>query len=327
MIRSFHSKTRPAFTLIELLVVIAIIAVLIGMLLPAVQKVREAANRAQCLNNLKQIALAAHNYHDVASRFPTGGRLPVYVGGRPTGGTNLWVELLPYFEQDNLQKKWDYSDNRHNVAGGMNSTQAQVIKILICPSDPLPEAVVQHTSANWLAPFWCWGYYAMSSYCGNAGTRSVHPGSPPAFPGIARDGIFWINSSVRLTDISDGTSNTFLFGERFHHDPEFDLRQPVVLPGIVPISQMGTWGFVAGGGVMANVTLHTAAPINHRMPTGGDVSTLNDRACAFGSGHLGGANFAFADGHARFVSDSIPLWTLQALSTRARGEVVSGSDF
>ena len=327
MIQSLHSRTRHGFTLIELLVVIAIIAVLIGLLLPAVQKVREAANRVQCLNNLKQIALAAHGYHDVASRFPTGGRLPVYVGDRPTGATNLWVELLPYFEQDNLQKKWDYFDNRNNVAGGTNAIQAQHIKILICPSDPLPQRVVQHTSANWLAPRWCWGFYAMSSYCGNAGTRSVHPGSPPAFAGIARDGIFWIDSSVRLADITDGASNTLLFGERFHRDLEFDLRQPVVLPGIVPLTQMGTWGFVAAGGVMANVTLQTAAPINYRMPPGGDLSMLNDRACAFGSSHPGGANFAFADGHVRFVSDGIPLLTLQALGTRARGEVVSGSDF
>src|SRR5215831_19415213 len=111
MTRSLHFTTRRGFTLIELLVVIAIIAVLIGLLLSAVQKVREAANRAQCLNNLKQIALAAHNYHDAAGRFPPGVHLPVPVSDRPTGGTNLWVELLPYFEQDNLQRKWDYTDN------------------------------------------------------------------------------------------------------------------------------------------------------------------------------------------------------------------------
>src|SRR5262249_52792807 len=110
------SRTTPrrGFTLVELLVVIAIIAVLIGLLLPAVQKVREAANRTQCLNNLKQIALAAQNYHDARRKFPTGAHLPVDVRGRPTEGTTLWVELLPYFEQDNLYKQWDRDDNRNN---------------------------------------------------------------------------------------------------------------------------------------------------------------------------------------------------------------------
>src|SRR5262249_13167860 len=107
--------SREGFTLIELLVVIAIIAILIGLLLVAVQKVREAANRAQCLNNLKQIALAAHHHHDAKRRFPTGGRLPVDMGGRPALGTTLWVELLPYIEQDNLHRKWDPNDNRNNV--------------------------------------------------------------------------------------------------------------------------------------------------------------------------------------------------------------------
>jgi prepilin-type processing-associated H-X9-DG protein len=310
-------------TLVELLVVIAIIGALMSILLPAVQGSRESARRASCLNHMRQLGLASQHYHDVNKKFPTGARLPIDVAGRPTDGVNLWVELLLYFEQDNLHRWWDYNDNRKNVAGGTNAVQAQVIEILLCPSDPLPERVVEMTAANAaLTPSWSWGFYGMSSYGGNAGTRSVPPGPPPDFPGITRDGIIFIDSSVRLSHVTDGSSKTLLFGERFHHDPEFDLLRPVVLPGVAPLAALGRWGFVAGvGGAMANVTLHAAAKINYEAPAGADNVAMQNRTCAFGSGHPGGANFAFADGSARFVAEDLPLELLQALSTRAGEEV------
>ena len=162
----------------------------------------------------------------------------------------------------------------------------------------------------------------MSSYGGSAGKRSMNPGPPPDFPGITRDGIFFLDSYVRLADLTDGSSNTFLFGERYHHDPQFDLLQPVLIPGTASMTELGRWGFVAGPGAMAHVTLHTAAKINYQTPPGADRPTLDDRVCAFGSGHPRGANFDFADGSARFVAEDLPLEQLQALSTRAGQEVV-----
>lgn len=327
MCQFFKTARRRGFTLPELLVVIAIIATLLGLLLPAVQKVRAAADRMTCLSNLRQLAIAAHTYHGDHGRFAIGASLPIDVSGVPTRGTNHWVELLPYFEQDNLYKQWAYNDNRNNVAGGRNATQAQVIKILICPSDPLPERVWKLTSVTGLSPPWAWGFYGLSSYGGNAGKRSVFTGLGPSYPFMSRDGIFYIDSCVRLTGIIDGTSNTFLFGERIHDDPEFDRLRPLLWDGATPVGGWGRWAYVANSGAMFQVTLHSAAPINYRVPLGGDRSTLEDRGCAFGSGHPGGANFAFADGHVSFLSNTTPLLTLQALSTRRGGEVASEGDY
>jgi prepilin-type N-terminal cleavage/methylation domain-containing protein/prepilin-type processing-associated H-X9-DG protein len=316
------SRRRHGLTLIELLVVIAIIAILIGLLLPAVQKVREAAARATCVNNLKQIALAAHNYHGANSQFPVGSRLPTLVAGRPTRGTNVWIELLPYIEQNNLYRKWDNNDNSKNNQGGMNANTAQVIPLLLCPSDPLPQGVIDSTIPN--QPTWSDGLYAMISYGGNGGKRTVMATPPPGFEGMTADGIFFIDSRVRLADITDGTSNTLLFGERYHRDPQFDLRQPIVWSGHSPIEQWGRWGYISTPGALGHVALHTAAPINYQVPPVGDLVAVWNRAGAFGSGHPGGANFAFADGSVRFLSEAMPWATLQALSTRAGWEVVAG---
>jgi prepilin-type processing-associated H-X9-DG protein len=142
---------------------------------------------------------------------------------------------------------------------------------------------------------------------------------------MTRDGVFFLDSCIRLADVSDGTSNTFLFGERFHRDPDFDRLKLVFFPTIGPLAGWGKWGFVAKG--IGNVTLHTAERVNYRVPTGGEYSAVEDRLCTYGSGHPGGANLAFADGSVRFLSERIPLATLQVLSTRCGGEVVPAGDF
>src|SRR5262249_18103378 len=160
-----------------------------------------------------------------------------------------------------------------------------VIKLLICPSDALPQTVVENTAA--VTPPWSRGFYGMSSYGGNAGTRSVPVGAASAFSGLSRGGIFWICSCGRNVDIARGSTHTFPFGEGYHRDPAYDERIPDVQPGIAPIAQVGKWGWIAGPpGVMGNVMLHSAAPINYRMPPDGDSSALFDRQCAFGSGHV-----------------------------------------
>lgn len=310
---------RSGFTLVELLVVIAIIGLLVSLLLPAIGGARESARRTSCLNNLRQLGLAAHQHHDVNKRFPVGLRIPIDTNGQPADGTNLFIELLLYFEQDGLHRRWDYKDNRNNVKNGVDATQAQVIEILLCPTDPLPNRVSELTDATWRAPAWARGFYGMSSYGGSSGKRSMNPGTPPDFLGISRDGIFFLDSVVRLADVTDGSSNTLMFGERFHEDLDFDLQQPELVPGTVPITELGKWSYVAGAGAMANITLHSAVRINYQTPPA--ALDLEDRVCAFGSGHPGGANFVYADGSARFVSDDLPLEQLQALSTRAGEEV------
>ena len=317
------SYSRRGLTLVELLVVIAVIGILVALLLPAVQAARESARRTHCANNLKQLAVAAHHYHDTHGGFPPAFILVPTSNGSFAGGTTLWAELFPYLEEYNLQSAWDYSDYRNNLRGGRNATSAQVITVLLCPSHPLPENPVDWTniSQHWPDLAWADGFYAACHYGGNGGTLPFNYFSAPS-----RDGVFFRSSRVRLADITDGTSNTFLFGERSHQDPEYDRLTAAFDPGFGPLIKWGTWGWAGDpDGACAANSLGTPVPINYRvppLPDAGDWLWEMFRLSAFGSDHSGGANFAFADGSVRFVSEAIPLPQLQALSTREGEEVV-----
>ena len=331
---------RRAFTLIELLVVIAIIAILIGLLLPAVQKVREAAARTTCSNNLKQIALAAHNFHDANGKFPYGilrsdGNFPpdepgTLAGVNPATGLTanrryaLFHQLLPYFEQENLWKQWDhftYSNNERfpatpaGVQFAPGSFSNTTVKTMTCPSNP--QGPLSQPNAG-TPP----GRYFITSYYGNGGTRS-YPRMNTSRPSLwtyQGDGVFYRNKRYTIPGISDGTTNTLFFGERHFFDPVFDAS-PVVG------DKIADWGWVWFGGE-GDVHLGTSVPINFRLPAnfdtlpGGTQQLLfEDRINAYGSGHTGGANFALSDASVRFIRDSIAPLTFRAMGTKAGGEV------
>src|SRR5438874_7346365 len=275
---------RTAFTLIELLVVIAIIAVLIGLLLPAVQKVREAAYRMSCQNNLKQLGVGAHNYHDSYKRFPSGTNLPAALllpnapkpfPSRtpnpivPGQSFSLYTALLPFVEQAPLAgvlnnvgkgtlsasttvsgKAEPGTDSQYNNADGVNSPAATIIKTFLCPSD---NGIKQTTwSSN---PTY---YFGANTYGGNAGQVSFY------FDAMTQDGVFFINSAVRIQDISDGTSNTFLFGERNRIDPTY---LPLAQTSSLENRSGWAWANHLGGfDYLFASTLTVAYPINWIIP-------------------------------------------------------------
>jgi prepilin-type N-terminal cleavage/methylation domain-containing protein/prepilin-type processing-associated H-X9-DG protein len=296
---------RSGFTLIELLVVIAIIAILIGLLLPAVQKVREAAARLQCQNNLKQIALAAHNVHDNLQRFPPAVNLPGEqnfgwpAAPDPGHWYGLHMAMFPYYEQDNLRKNLvDNVPNPQYVnCNGQNSVGAQVVKILICPSDSaMPSPAQGHYSIY---------TFGLTSYGGCSGTSATTPTGQQSL----QNGIFYMNSSTRITDITDGTSQTLMFGE----------RSRLNLPATSSSQALGGWAW-ANAFAQEDNTMNASEPME-----GMKTHDLNQ----FGSQHDGGqvSNFALADGSVRAIRKGISIVTFQRLAARSDGRVIDASDY
>jgi prepilin-type N-terminal cleavage/methylation domain-containing protein/prepilin-type processing-associated H-X9-DG protein len=349
---------RRGFTLIELLVVIAIIAILIGLLLPAVQKVREAAARMACSNNIKQLALAAMNYEGTYQHFPPGWVAPNPVYNIPAAGivmgpplpdtprcTNVMIELLPYIEQDNLIKTWNFTNNAANLRNpsNPNGPAGQVIKIFLCPSSIVAQNPTAVVSGN---------TYGLNSYGAVGGrisfslrttalpqaprTDGTFPQPPAPAPldvsgnttiHATLDGIFYTNSRVRITDISDGSSNTLLFGERQHKDENFDRIYTTF-----PILGWSGWAWVDQENAAGDYLVGACQPINWKVPASAvgtsPPNTSNNnwirmKLSSMSSAHSGGANVALADGSVRFLTDSTSQTVLWALATRAGGEVVN----
>jgi prepilin-type N-terminal cleavage/methylation domain-containing protein/prepilin-type processing-associated H-X9-DG protein len=325
-----HVRRRYGFTLIELLIVIAIIAVLIALLLPAIQKVRESANRARCRNNLKQIGLAAVNYHDTYNGFPTSldnnsNQLPSF------------VLLLPYLEQQALyQALYQQVVVSGDFSGEAGSAEATPLSVLACPSDsgiPSP-AVVQDPNSS--------GYYAVTSYRPNISGLDLF--TVPGFNPL--DGVVESPSigPVQITAITDGTSNTVLFGEASNFDPTWpQYASSAGYSANYPMSLVGSiWTCLLN----SNPAASGYYPLNDTIQAAASRESPYTRFWTYGSGHLQGANFVFCDGSVHFISNAInsaavvfsqapvqygqpasPIPLLGALCTRAGGEVADGSQY
>jgi prepilin-type N-terminal cleavage/methylation domain-containing protein/prepilin-type processing-associated H-X9-DG protein len=318
-------RRRSGFTLIELLVVIAIIAVLIGLLLPAVQKVREAAARTQCLNNLKQLGLAMHTYHDANKSFPSGylnqtspqyPATPSFLFRRSAVAKNA-----PYVEQSNLYNALDmtiplYQDTAGTVFPQNQFGVAQTVKLFLCPSDQYTVASPGFGPTNYVA---CLGSGA------NGGTRT------------AGDGIFYNNSSVRMTEITDGTSNTAMMSEQILgpggaaptsaaqvdvrlHYASLRVRQPVT----DALCQGATVWLSDRGARWADGEVQYAMYDHHYPPNPPvwDCVAIEYSWKPARSRHTGGVNLLLADGSVRFVSNGVNPVTWQGVGSRNGGEVL-----
>jgi prepilin-type N-terminal cleavage/methylation domain-containing protein len=310
-------RRRSGFTLIELLVVIAIIAILIGLLLPAVQKVREAAARLQCQNNLKQIGLGLHNYHSAYGAFPPGSN--------PKGFTVV-TQLLPFMEQGNIYNQIDLTASANSPANA--GPTGMTIKILLCPSDRTNQTPPGQGGNNYFA---------------NYGTE------PQFFQNSSvANGVFALREAsggIRLTDVTDGTSNTAAFSElrkgdynSARYSPQdwlnaSSLGMPTTVDQAYSLCQSIdatnlSYQWLSSGGEWLNDNATGTAYLHCGPPNSTNCGfPANLRFCVnANSDHINGVNLVLCDGSVRFVTNSISLPTWRALGTRALGETL-GSDW
>ena len=324
-------KSSRGFTLIELLVVIAIIAILIALLLPAVQQAREAARRTQCKNNLKQLALAVHNYHDTNNTFPPG-----YIFAPPNHVTrSALTMILPYIEQGNLYQSIDHSVPMFNGPTGYNATvlaanvaaAATIIPAFLCPSsvgNPTDDYMYPAGAfpGGWPSANATWKG-GRTDYGGTTGVLGTYANlAYNNNPGGERHGFFRQSgasgSITRMRDVTDGTSNTFMFGERTGGVKLYYKNQPAAgLPAILGLTNGGSWSDALAFEHWLGGSLYDGTN------NGGPCSMCtNIRGNGFHSFHTGGCQFAMGDGGVRFVSENISQTTFASLITIQKGEVV-----